>query len=144
MNKHVGSGECFDLADQALRRAGAKSAADYGRVTPNADYRWGKPTTLAQLRPGDIIQFRHYRYDRKMTRADGSWRSAYEERPHHTAIVVSVDGDGAVTVLEQNAPPGSSVHRTQLFFADFDKTSGGTRTTIKVTGHFWFYRPETR
>lgn len=39
----VGSGECFDLADQALKDAGAKSAGDYGPVTPESDYRWGKP-----------------------------------------------------------------------------------------------------
>src|SRR5436190_22770888 len=36
----VGNGECFTFADTALSTAGAKSAADYGTVTPDADYVW--------------------------------------------------------------------------------------------------------
>lgn len=90
----VGSGECFDLADRALRDAGANSAADFGQVTPNGNYRWGTSINLSQLRPGDIIQFRNYRYVRRITEADGSWAEDEQERPHHTAIVDSIDGGG--------------------------------------------------
>jgi hypothetical protein len=142
--KRFGDGECFDLVDKALRHAGAKSAADFGRITDDANYKWGKQVSLSQLQPGDVIQFRNYRFDRKITRADGSWNTDFNGRPHHTAIVASVDGDGAVTVLEQNAPKGGPVQKTQLFFSDSNKSSGGTKTTITVKGHFWFYRPEAR
>jgi hypothetical protein len=139
----VGDGECFALVDQALRGAGAKSASDFGRVTPNGNYVWGKPISVAELRPGDIIQFRNYRYDRTVktsTRIDTDFR----ESPHHSAIVQSVDGGGAVTVLEQNVPKGGSVQSTQLFVSSSNTTDGGTTTTIKVRGTLWFYRPQSR
>ena len=64
IGRRVGRGECFDLVDQALRNARAKSAADFGTVTPYADYMWGSRVSLSDVRPGDIIQFRDYRYDR--------------------------------------------------------------------------------
>jgi hypothetical protein len=63
----VGNGECFTLADKALKGAGAKSAADFGTVTRDADYKWGSTVPLTDLQPGDIIQFRGYRYDREVT-----------------------------------------------------------------------------
>ena len=42
MGQQVGDGECFALADQALKSAGAKSAADFGAVTADASLcnRW--------------------------------------------------------------------------------------------------------
>jgi hypothetical protein len=144
----VGDGECFTLADNALRNAGARSAADYGTVTPDADYQWGSSVSLADLRPGDIIQFRNYRYDREVetSHADGSseTNTDFQERPHHTAIVERVGANGAVTVLEQNAPVGAPDTRSDLFFSDRDDSTGSTRTRIRVRGRFWFYRPEAR
>jgi hypothetical protein len=143
----VGDGQCFSLADRALRGAHAKSAADYGTVTPTADYEWGTPVSLADLQPGDVIQFRDYSYERVVVTRDSSGTTTEEhaeDRPHHTAIVQSVDGDGAVTVLEQNSPDGSPVRRTQLFFTAGTTTSGNRTTTITVRGTFWFYRPQAR
>ena len=143
LGQRLGSGECFDLADQALRSASAKSAADFGRVAKDADYVWGASVSPSDARPGDIIQFRDYRYDRTIetsTRED----TDFQERPHHTAIVERMDGAGAITVLEQNAPDGSPGKRTQLFFSDVSTTSGGKKTTIKVQGSFRFYRPQPR
>ncbi len=140
----VGNGECFDLADLALRDAGAKSAADFGQVTPTANYRWGTTINLSQLRAGDIIQFRNYRFDRNITEADGRWAEDFQERLHHTAVVDSVDGGGAVTVLEQNVPPGAEVTQCQLFFSNSQSDSNGTQTNITVHGQFWFYRPQPR
>ena len=140
LGQSVGSGECFDLADQALRSAAAKSAADFGSVAKDADYVWGNPVSLGDVRPGDIIQFRDYRYDRTIetdTRTD----TDFQQRPHHTSIVERVDGGGALTVLEQNAPEGRPGRRSQLFFADVSTTSGGKKTTITVQGAFRFYRP---
>src|SRR5262245_27685567 len=143
----VGDGHGFTLADRALRGANARSAADYGSVTPTADYTWGTSVTLADLQPGDVIQFRDYSYERVVVTDDnrGTTREEHaEDRPHHTAIVERVDGDGAVTVLEQNAPDGSPVRRTQLFFTGGTTTSGNRTTTITVSGTFWFYRPQAR
>jgi hypothetical protein len=145
--QRVGDGECFTLADRALRAAGARSAADYGSVTPDADYVWGTSIALSELQPGDVIQLRRYRYDRTTvteTRDGETTSEDFQERPHHTVIVERIEGNGAVTVLEQNAPPGSPVVRSQLFFASGTRTSGKTKTTITVRGTFWFYRPEPK
>ena len=143
----VGNGECFTLVDRALRSAEAKSAADYGSITPQSDYVWGTPVSLAGLQPGDIIQFRNYRYQREIVTETPTATDTEEdeqERPHHTAIVQSVDGNGAVTVWEQNSPEASPVTRTQLFFTARTTTSGNRTTRIRVQGSFWFYRPQAR
>lgn len=146
LGNQVGDGECFTLVDRALRNAGAKSAADYGTVVPDADYAWGVSVGLSGLRAGDVIQFRNYRYDRTIDTAnpDGSGSTATDsqERPHHTAIVERVESGGAVVVLEQNSPQGAPVTRHRLFFTSSMSTSGGQTTTISVQGTFWFYRPE--
>ncbi len=145
---HVGNHECFALADKALRNAGASTAEDFGQVTPDADYIWGTAITLDELKPGDIIQFRDYRYDShaetELPNGATQIDDEFNTRPHHTAVVEHVDGDGAVTVLEQNAPEGSKVHRTQLFFLSTVLKSGRKVSRITVTGQFWFYRPQKR
>ncbi len=144
----VGNGECFTFADRALSGSGARSAGDFGSVTPDADYVWGSTVALNELQPGDVIQLRDYRFDREVVvnnpDGSGSNDSDFQERPHHTVIVESVDGNGAVTVLEQNAPKGTVVRRSQLFFKDSETTEGHRKTTIKVHGSFWFYRPQAK
>ena len=142
-----GDGECYTLVNRALRAAGARVAADYAPVTPDADYQWGTSVTQSELQPGDVIQFRDYSYERVSVTDDDSGTTTdehAEDREHHTAIVESVDGGGAVTVWEQNAPEGSAVRRTQLFFTSGTTTRGNTTTRITVRGTFWFYRPEAR
>jgi hypothetical protein len=144
----VGNGECFTFADRALSTAGARSAGDYGEVTPNTDYVWGSVVSLSDLQPGDVIQMRDYRYDREVVvdnpDGSGSNNEDFQERPHHTVIVESVGGNGAATVLEQNAPRGSAVRRTTLFFSNSTTTSGNRTTTVRVQGTLWFYRPQAR
>ena len=143
----VGNGQCFTLVDRALRGAHAHSAADYGTVTPDADYTWGRSVSLSDLQPGDVIQFRDYTFHKVVVTESSSGTTTDEldgERPHHTAVVESVDGHGAVTVLEQNAPEGSAVTRHQLYFTDGSWTSGHQTTTLTVHGTFWFFRPEAR
>jgi hypothetical protein len=106
---------------------------------------WGTLVTLAGLQPGDVIQFRNYSFDKTVvTKTDKETRTEElgQDRPHHTAIVESVGDDGAVTVLEQNAPDGSPVTRTVLYFKDSTSSSDKRTTTIKVHGKFWFYRPQ--
>jgi hypothetical protein len=147
LGQKVGNGECFTLVDEALRNAGAKSASDFGSVAPDADYVWGTSVTMSAVRPGDIIQFRDYRYTRTIetSNPDGSGGTDTDghERPHHTAIVRSVNGS-QITVLEQNAPDGAPVSSNLLFFANSTSTSGNTTTTIAVSGTFRFFRPQPR
>jgi hypothetical protein len=147
LGARIGKGECTDLVDSALRSANVKSAADYGDLSPDADYKWGTPVTLAALQPGDVIQFRDYAYRSVVVTRTGTGSARQErgqDRPHHTAIVESVGDDGALTVLEQNAPDGSPVTRTVLYFKDSTTTSGQRTTTITVKGKFWFFRPQPK
>lgn len=146
--ERVGNGQCFALADQALRNAGAKGAAEYGEITPDADYVWGNAVSASDLRPGDVIQLRDYRYDRTVSTENpdgsGSATDDFKEHDHHTAVVERVDGNGAVTVLQQNAPDGAPVSRSQLFFSNGTTTNGNRTTTVRVQGTWWFYRPQPR
>jgi hypothetical protein len=148
MGTRHGNGECFTLADDALKNAGAKSAADYGKVTPNADYIWGTSVSASDAKAGDVIQFKNYRYDRKVETKNpdgsGSTDEDFQERPHHTAIVEQENSDGSITVLEQNAPDGEPVARNRLYFTNSSNKSGNTTTTIKVKGTVRFYRPQSR
>jgi hypothetical protein len=143
-----GDGECFTLADRALRAAGAKSAADFGEVTHDGDYIWGTAVGRTDLQPGDIIQLRNYRCEIESTteHADGSDDivTQTEERPHHTAIVESIGANGIVTVLEQNYPEGAPVTRNRLHLTTTTYSSGSTTTRAEVGGTFWFYRPQAR
>jgi len=139
----VGDGECFTLVDRALRNAGARSAADFAPVTPDADYEWGTTVTLSDLRPGDVIQFRDYQCDVE-TQSRTEVASERQTRPHHTAIVERTGDHGAVTVLEQNIPEGTGVTRHVLRFTSGTWSSGVTTTTVQVQGTFWFYRPQSR
>ena len=86
LGQRVGDGECFALADRALRNAGAKSAAAFGPVVPDGDYVWGSEVSLANLRPGDIIQFRDYTcriVTVTETASEERTEERVEERPHH-------------------------------------------------------------
>ena len=157
MGRKVGSGECFDLADQALRAAEAKSAADFGRVTPTADYIWGQAVTRAQTRPGDILQFRNYSETvvTTISYADGSGETLTEthSRPHHTAIVRTSHSHGRLTVFEQNVANVRRVVTNDLHFQTLNVPSrteqrDGQRATITqritVSGTVRFYRPQSR
>jgi hypothetical protein len=141
--ERVGDGQCFALADRALRNAGARSAADFGRVTDDADYVWGTSVALADVRSGDIIQLRDYHYHWRIDGADGAFREEEGGRPHHTVVVERVEANGALTVLEQNVK-GSPVGRKRLYFASGSFTSGSETTTVTISGTLWFYRPQAR
>jgi hypothetical protein len=146
-SQSVGGGQCFDLVDRAVRSADAKSAAEYGEISPDADYVWGTPVSLADLRPGDIIQFRNYEFTRTVVTETSSETRTDEtagDRPHHTAIVERVGSGGEVTVLEQNAPEGSPVTRATLYFTAGTTRSGNRTITISVSGTWWLYRPQPR
>ena len=83
--KQVGKGECWDLADRALRQAGAQSSADLGPMDDDADYVWGDEISdLKDVQPGDILQFRDFAVtttvETETRYADGSWRPRRRRR----------------------------------------------------------------
>ena len=85
MGKQVGNGECWTLADQALRAAGAQ---------PARGYTFGTRIPLNTIGPGDILQFTSVRID------VGNMYFIFG-LPNHTAVVHSVDGN-SVRILHQN------------------------------------------
>jgi hypothetical protein len=92
LGQQVGDGQCWTLADQALRNAGAQPPGtgglgiyEYGRQLDPDENIW----------PGDVIQFEGALF----ISDDGSWW----DMPHHTAIVYAVDGR-ELTLINQNAP----------------------------------------
>jgi hypothetical protein len=168
--RQIGRGECYDLADQALAHAGAKSAPSYGEITDDADYQWGRPIELKDVQPGDILQLRDHkitiRTDTTVKKvfANGSseefdkWNEQDFKRGHHTAIVDVNKGNGVLEVYEQNVKPGGKrVQRHTLYLQNQaptpktetrheGKTRVTTTTTITITveGTVWAYRPEAR
>jgi hypothetical protein len=152
--REIGDGECFSLADQALTYAGARSAAYYSDITPDGDYVWGRPIRLVDARPGDILQFRNYHIQRRVTVTthgdDGSMSQMQsmenEDRDHHTAIVTANYGT-ALAIAEQNVEPlGRVVQQNTIDIASGTRqyTNAGTQTTTEVfvDGEISAYRPQ--
>ncbi|MCK8493203.1 hypothetical protein M0L20_15150 [Spirosoma sp. RP8] len=136
----VKRGECWDLAEEALKYAGAKTSNDImgsKNVTANADYRWGTPIQVMDVEPGDIIQFRNY--TTKVT-SDTGWQT--QSRPHHTAIVAAVYpviGAKVVAVYEQNVANNRTVQINTLYLSSGTGLNWGE--SVAVTGKIWAYRP---
>ena len=85
IGRRVGRGECWDLADRALRAAGAE---------PPRGYTFGDRIPLNEIQPGDILQFTSARFDEP-----GYW--TIMGMPNHTAVVHAV-GDTRAFILQQN------------------------------------------
>ena len=130
LGEKVGNGECWTLANDALKSAGGKSSPAY-RDTPNeGDYVWGElvygrevkngkliETGNAKLKvvPGDIVQFRGSRF--AGPRADGGTYTM--TAAHHTAIVVNTTPDGKVfAILHQNSNGNKTVAEAMLTLTD--------------------------
>lgn len=103
-------GECWDLAEAALKQAGAKTSSDLGPMGDDVDYVWGTPLAdLKSVIPGDILQYRDYvmvtatttktKFKDAETSEEDEQKS---EHDHHTSIVSANLGDGNLNVLEQN------------------------------------------
>jgi len=141
----VGTGECFDLADEALKDAGAKTASDFGTVTPTADYVWGDLVATAMAQPGDILQFSSYvstvttskavkvTHGKDMVIEYSSTSSKEMKRPHHTAIVTK-GGAKQIEILEQNVERGTpgvkekTVGSATILHADSSSSTTDTKT----------------
>lgn len=143
----VGRGECYDLADDALKKAGAKSAPDFGTITDTADYKWGTPVSdLKLVLPGDILQFRDHEVtittDTTTTETypDGASKWATDsqtrvaKRGHHTAVISATDGAGVFTVVEQHVMDPSTKRLSTVVRKNTLHVTGGTKTLpTKVT-----------
>lgn len=131
----VGNGECWTLAETALRESGARTSNDImgaDNLTASADYRWGELVgELSQLAEGDIIQFRNY-----VVTVDNGTSWWQESRPHHTAIVASVGANGVVEVLECNVKGSRRVQRNTLYFQQ--------SSSVSISGSWFFYHPQPR
>jgi hypothetical protein len=174
MGQQVGDGECYALADEALRAAGAKSAPDFGKITAHADYKWGTHVNLLDAQPGDVLQFRNHQIKittvTKTIEPDGSTRThstvETHNRGHHTAVVKQNNGDGTFDIFEQHVkgPDGKVASWVQenVLQVSSDKTTTKNRSTkvtpngvagtveeettvtVTVTGRIWVYRPQAQ
>jgi len=134
VGERVGDGSCFALVYEALRNSGAKTAYDYGKVTPKANYVWGKAINLIDVKPGDILQLRDHvikivkemkveaSFPDGTTMESDSTDTRVLKRGHHSAIVAENHGKGVLTVLEQHIrTPGKSLESVQenlIYVAD--------------------------
>ena len=171
VGKSVGAGECWDLAESALKKAGAGASSDFGGPTDSdADYVWGDEVDLKDVLPGDVLQYRDYEMTKTTTTtvtfADGlESEDAVETtigHPHHTSIVSKISGAGELTVLEQNdkghhekvkasvirwkdAPVKETSTRKSMKRSDNGKMELATvkvTTDVSVTGTITAYRPK--
>ncbi|MFM2391708.1 MAG: hypothetical protein RLZZ437_3263 [Pseudomonadota bacterium] len=139
-------GECWTLVEDAVVGAGGTSSK---KLTPNfspaSAYVWGTAVALAQLKPGDVLQFGGYEWRQTITTdvtnppgsetgGSVSSREVFEKRgePQHSAMVVSVVSAGVVTVIEQNIPATTGpVQTVQLVLIPRPKSESTTRVTTK-------------
>ena len=165
LGQKIGIGECWDLAQGALKHAGAKASTPSGR---DEDYVWGAPVRVQMVVPGDILQFRNHLVTKTVhtdiTFDDGSGSEDTTidplGRPHHTAIVAENKGAFGLVIFEQNIRPGGrKVQRNTLLlagsapsaetqFRNVKDANGKMRrakvvvtTAVTVTGEVWAYRP---
>jgi hypothetical protein len=123
MGKQVGNGECWTLAADALKAAGARRPGTGGVGV----YVFGKQINRGALQPGDVIQFENVRFERRGPDGSRSWN----EFAHHTALVAGVRGN-RITLLHQNVNGNRTVQTGTIDMADFQ------------SGTMRYYRPQPR
>jgi hypothetical protein len=129
LGQQVGNGECWTLANEAAKAAGAKSSPAYQDTPNKGDYVWGsleyavevrdgKATetgSAAKVRPGDVAQLRETKFAGRRP-GGGTYTMSFS---HHTAVVAAVSPDGkVVTVLHQNYAGKKTVTETTLNLND--------------------------
>lgn len=110
--EQVGNGECWTLAAEAVKAAGARQPIMYN---------FGAEIPLRSALPGDILQFESALF----VRANGWTRMGY---PNHTAIVYTVEGD-RITLLNQNVN-GSRV--VQISVINLGELQSGSITAYRA------------
>jgi hypothetical protein len=165
LGQRVGRGECWDLADGALKAAAGASSTTTG---DHDDYVWGDSIGVHQAAIGDILQFRDHLIvittTTTVTFDDGTgYIETHEEkhqRPHHTAVVAAYKPPSSVVVIEQIPGKGGLRHEVNLSSGDLGtKTTFGQvkddrgrmrhakiekRRSVKVSGKVWAYRPKAK
>ena len=127
--KEIGTGECTDLAAEALKAAGAKQLGSFKDFPREGDYVWGKSVGLwlikggkakddlsegMTIEPGDIIQYRDATFEYT---SDG--REVRITADHHTAVVKSVKKEGKeLVVMHQNIQGKVGVQETTVRLRD--------------------------
>ena len=173
LGKKVGRGQCWDLAETALKQAGAMTSNDLGPVGDDTDYIWGDEVAdLKNVQRGDILQIRDHKVVTTtvttITFADGTTITNTAERTakrgHHTAIARSTpDVNGTIKTYEQHVNGRDVVQKMLLPTRSTPEAvtrSAGkhkhpatkklgavkieTRVTVEVTGKIWAYRPKPK
>jgi hypothetical protein len=154
-SKAKGGFGCFALVNEMLKSVGAKTAADFGEVTPDGNYVWGDEIPDAKdVKPGDVLQFRDHVITVKTTTTfavptrrgvTGEEKTETAVRPHHTAVVIEILDGGGVVVVEQHVKPNiHKVYRhTILRLAKGSETrmSKHAKIEVNVSGTVKAYRP---
>jgi len=170
----IGSGQCWDLGEQALKQASAQTSNDLGPVGADTDYIWGDPiSNISKIEPGDILQIRDHLVTTKTkieyVFKDGSTETETSERTakrgHHTAIVNGkLDANGGVRTLEQHVMPRGDVVQNMYLYTrnvptavtksteqrkhprtkQLERASVTKTVTITVTGTIWPYHPKPK
>jgi hypothetical protein len=135
IGQRVPDGSCFALVYQALKNAGAKTAYDYGNVTPLTNYVWGAEVNLRNIQAGYVLQFRNHVMNEitevtgKVEFPDGTkwpWTGTYTKqrnRGHHSAIVAKYSGGPCLYVFEQHVTtPGKKRESVQENMICLDNT----------------------
>lgn len=119
MGKKVATGECWDVAAEALKKVGAKW---------DGDYKFGKEVDYKKvcIYPGDIVQFEGV--ELKYNIEDVFY---IEKLAHHTAIIYNVKGKGDFVIADQNTKHSGKKLATHAF---------DVKTVTK--GKFTIYRPQ--
>jgi|GEM_PF-5595675 len=137
LNKAVGDGGCWALAENALLAAGAMTSNDLTDKEEfkkaDAQYVFGTAIEAKNAAPGDLVQFKNYVMTRtvetKYDLPDGNsiTLTSTDEVPkiHHSAVVMSMmDKDGRLVVVEQWK--GSKAHWGDFYTRPLAVESSGT------------------
>lgn len=112
--KTVGNGQCWTLAAEALKQAGARRSGAYG---------FGKQLGPRDaILPGDVLQFE-----------EASFRApSAASMPHHTAIVAEVLGPETLKIVHQNF--GRAGKTVSLLTIDLQGLVSGSVTIYRPRG----------
>ena len=124
VGKQVGNGECWTLANEAMKSAGTKSSFNFTDTPNKGDYVWGTLTygldggketgTLKDVKPGDVVQFRDTKFSGK--KGNGTYTMTAS---HHTALVLKADKDAkTITIVHQNWSGKKTVAEATLALGD--------------------------
>ncbi len=123
VGKQVGRGECWDLADEALTKSGAR----FDKSSEKTLYIFGEEYNPQKqiILPGDIIQFQ-----KVVVKYQEGNMIMTESFAHHTAIVYEVNNNHQIRLAHQNTSrTGKKVGISALNLENIQK------------GKMFFYRP---